>query len=42
MCMELFYQVFDKGVLEDAEGREIDFKNTRDPADLQCRVRTPS
>ena len=26
--MELFYQVFDKGVLEDSEGREIDFKNT--------------
>jgi type VI secretion system protein VasG len=26
--MELFYQVFDKGVLEDGEGREIDFKNT--------------
>jgi type VI secretion system protein VasG len=26
--MELFYQVFDKGVMEDAEGREIDFKNT--------------
>jgi len=26
--LELFYQVFDKGVLEDAEGREIDFKNT--------------
>jgi type VI secretion system protein VasG len=26
--VELFYQVFDKGVLEDAEGREIDFKNT--------------
>jgi len=26
--MELFYQVFDKGILEDAEGREIDFKNT--------------
>src|SRR5205085_7441956 len=25
---ELFYQVFDKGVLEDAEGREVDFKNT--------------
>src|SRR5437868_2271967 len=25
---ELFYQVFDKGVLEDSEGREIDFKNT--------------
>lgn len=26
--MELFYQVFDKGVLEDGEGRQIDFKNT--------------
>ncbi|HJQ68331.1 MAG TPA: type VI secretion system ATPase TssH [Blastocatellia bacterium] len=26
--MELFYQVFDKGVLEDGEGREIDFKNS--------------
>src|SRR5215470_6916738 len=26
--MELFYQVFDKGTLEDAEGREVDFKNT--------------
>jgi len=26
--LELFYQVFDKGVMEDAEGREIDFKNT--------------
>ncbi|HEV2864850.1 MAG TPA: type VI secretion system ATPase TssH [Pyrinomonadaceae bacterium] len=26
--LELFYQVFDKGLLEDAEGREIDFKNT--------------
>jgi len=25
--MELFYQVFDKGMLEDGEGREIDFKN---------------
>lgn len=25
---ELFFQVFDKGVLEDGEGREIDFKNT--------------
>jgi type VI secretion system protein VasG len=25
---ELFFQVFDKGVLEDAEGREIDFRNT--------------
>jgi type VI secretion system protein VasG len=26
--MELFYQVFDKGVLEDSEGREVDFKHT--------------
>lgn len=26
--LELFFQVFDKGILEDAEGREIDFKNT--------------
>lgn len=26
--LELFYQVFDKGRLEDAEGREVDFKNT--------------
>lgn len=26
--LELFYQVFDKGVLDDAEGRTIDFKNT--------------
>jgi type VI secretion system protein VasG len=26
--MELFYQVFDKGSLEDGEGRQIDFKNT--------------
>ncbi len=26
--MELFYQVFDKGRLEDGEGRLIDFKNT--------------
>jgi len=25
--MELFYQVFDKGFMEDAEGREINFKN---------------
>eukprot|EP01032_Pedospumella_encystans_P029346 gene29345-33141_t len=25
---ELFYQVFDKGVLDDAEGRAIDFRNT--------------
>jgi type VI secretion system protein VasG len=26
--LELFYQVFDKGNMEDGEGREIDFKNT--------------
>jgi len=26
--MNLFYQVFDKGVLSDGEGRQIDFKNT--------------
>ncbi len=26
--LELFFQVFDKGMLEDGEGREIDFKNT--------------
>ncbi|MFL6446772.1 MAG: type VI secretion system ATPase TssH [Bryobacteraceae bacterium] len=26
--MELFYQVFDKGTLEDAQGRAIDFRNT--------------
>lgn len=26
--MELFYQVFDKGSIDDAEGRPIDFKNT--------------
>ena len=25
---ELFFQIFDKGRIEDAEGREIDFKNT--------------
>src|SRR5579863_145535 len=25
--LELFYQVFDKGVMEDGEGREINFKN---------------
>jgi len=25
---ELFFQVFDKGVMDDAEGRQIDFKNT--------------
>lgn len=26
--LNLFYQMFDKGVLNDGEGREIDFKNT--------------
>lgn len=26
--LELFFQVFDKGFMEDAEGREIDFRNT--------------
>ena len=26
--LELFYQVFDKGMMEDGEGREIDFKNS--------------
>jgi type VI secretion system protein VasG len=26
--LELFYQVFDKGHMEDGEGRDIDFKNT--------------
>ncbi len=25
--LELFYQVFDKGMMEDGEGRQIDFKN---------------
>ena len=26
--MNLFYQVFDKGIMRDGEGREIDFRNT--------------
>ncbi|WP_440963461.1 type VI secretion system ATPase TssH [Massilia sp. GER05] len=26
--LELFFQIFDKGVLDDAEGREVDFRNT--------------
>ncbi|HLX46020.1 MAG TPA: type VI secretion system ATPase TssH [Bryobacteraceae bacterium] len=26
--LELFFQVFDKGIIEDGEGRQIDFKNT--------------
>ena len=25
--LELFYQVFDQGRMEDSEGREIDFRN---------------
>ena len=26
--LELFYQVFDKGMLDDSEGRQVDFRNT--------------
>ena len=26
--LEMFFQVFDKGVMDDSEGREIDFRNT--------------
>lgn len=26
--LEMFFQVFDKGQMDDAEGREIDFRNT--------------
>jgi len=26
--MNLFYQVFDKGIMRDGEGREINFRNT--------------
>ena len=26
--LEMFFQVFDKGYMEDGEGRDIDFKNT--------------
>ncbi len=26
--IELFYQIFDKGILEDAQGRRVDFRNT--------------
>ena len=37
--MELFFQVFDKGVLEDGEGREIDFKNTVILLTVECRHR---
>ena len=34
--LELFFQVFDKGVLDDAEGREIDFRNTIIHTRQQC------
>ena len=37
--LELFFQVFDKGKMEDGEGREIDFKNTHHHSDLQRRHR---
>ena len=36
---ELFFQVFDKGWMEDGEGRRIDFKNTHHPADVERRHR---
>ncbi len=36
---EIFFQVFDKGVMEDGEGRLIDFKNTLDHSDHQRRHR---
>ena len=36
---ELFFQVFDKGWMEDGEGRLIDFKNTHHPAHLERRHR---
>ncbi len=35
---EIFFQVFDKGMMEDGEGREIDFKNTL--IILTCNVGT--
>ena len=37
--LELFFQVFDKGVMDDGEGREIDFKNTHHHPDHQRRHR---
>lgn len=49
--LELFYQVFDKGTLEDGEGQMVDFKNTMilltsnigaETIIAQCRRRTPS
>ena len=36
---DLFYQVFDKGMLRDGEGRDIDFKNTVILHDLERRHR---
>jgi type VI secretion system protein VasG len=36
--LELFFQVFDKGMMDDAEGREIDFRNTHDHPDLEHRL----
>ena len=33
--LELFFQVFDKGVMEDGEGVPIDFKEHVDPADIE-------
>ena len=32
---EIFFQVFDKGMMDDSEGRRIDFKNTADPSDVE-------
>jgi hypothetical protein len=37
--LNLFYQVFDKGVLDDGEGREVDFKQHADHPDQQRRQR---
>ena len=36
---EIFFQVFDKGVMEDGSGRRIDFKNTLIISHHQCRHR---
>jgi type VI secretion system protein VasG len=35
--LELFYQVFDRGVLEDSEGALVDFANTRSPSPKAMR-----
>ena len=35
---EIFFQVFDKGMMDDSEGRRIDFKNALDPAHLERRL----